>query len=149
MDLILEGDIYLERFSGKGGWTYIPLKKEDFTGVKSFGMLKVSGRIDNYDFDDKHLMPMGDGSLFLPVSKAIRKEIQKEAGERVSVRLFKKSLPKGIPEELIDCLKDVPGKYEAFLKLSQKEQKDHIKYIYERDSVDSITKRIFRLIDEL
>jgi len=149
MDLIFEGEIYLERFSGKGGWTYAPLKKELFKGLKSFGMLKVSGQIDYYTFEDKHLMPMDDGRLFLPVAKAIRKEIQKEAGQSVFIRLFKRSLPTGIPEEVIDCLKDVPGKYESFMKLPHREQKKWIKYIYEKDSINSITKRILRLIDEL
>ncbi|MDN3203899.1 YdeI/OmpD-associated family protein [Algoriphagus sediminis] len=149
MELILEGEIYLERFSGKGGWTYVPLKKESFNGVESFGMLKVSGQIDGYKFDNKNLMPKGDGTLFLPVAKAIRNEIQKEAGELVYIKLFKRSIPKDVPDEVIACLKDVPGKYERFMKLSQKKQKEWVKFIYEKDSINSMTKRILRLIDEL
>ncbi len=149
MRLIFEGNIYLERFTGKGGWTYVPLKKESFKGVKSFGMLKVSGNIDGYTFEDKHLMPKGDGTLFLPVAKNIRNLIGKEAGDPVQVKLFKNEAPQSIPAELMDCLKDVPGKYESFQKLSKSAQKEWLEYIYEKESLDIRTKRIIKLLEEI
>ena len=92
MELILEGDFYLERFSGKAGWTYIPFPKENITAKNPFGMLKVSGSIDEYQFENKHLMPVGDGRLFLPLAKQIRKKIKKEAGDSVHLKLYRQAL---------------------------------------------------------
>ncbi|MHA7130431.1 YdeI/OmpD-associated family protein [Algoriphagus namhaensis] len=149
MRLILEGDYYLERFDGKGGWTYLPLRKESFAGVKSFGMLKVSGQIDDFSFEKKHLMPKGDGTLFLPVAKEIRQKIGKEAGDRVHVKLFRPEIPKGIPEEILACLEDVPGKKEAFFTLTPSAQRKWVEYIYENDSLDIRTQRVIQLLQEL
>ena len=149
MKKILEGNFYLERFTGKGGWTYVPLQKQQFTGVKSFGMLKVWGKIDEQSFEEKHLMPKGDGTLFLPVAKDIRKEIKKEAGDLVYLELFVPESPSSTPQDLIDCLKDDPGKLESWERLSQAEQKEWVDYIYETQSLNLQTKRILKLLQQL
>ncbi len=149
MELILEADFYLERFSGKGGWTFIRLPQENFQGKKSFGMLKVSGKIDSYTFEGKHLMPIGDGSLFIPVAKAIRNEIKKEEGDRVHLKLYRDEIPTKAPQELIDCLQDDPGKLQLFEKLPKSEQEKWIEYIYGTSSLDAQTERILKLLEQL
>ncbi|HYG01732.1 MAG TPA: DUF1905 domain-containing protein [Chryseosolibacter sp.] len=54
----------LEKFPGKGGWTFarIPEIMQDKT--KPFGWVKVRGSIDGVEFKKYHLMPMGNGNLF-------------------------------------------------------------------------------------
>ena len=39
-----------------------------------FGMLKVKGKIDNYEFSNVHLMPIGNGHIGLAVKSEIRKK---------------------------------------------------------------------------
>lgn len=48
---LVDKNYLLQKFEGKGGWTFaeipeIPMPKT------SFGMLKVKGKIDNYEFSD-------------------------------------------------------------------------------------------------
>jgi uncharacterized protein YdeI (YjbR/CyaY-like superfamily) len=112
-------------------------------------MLKVSGSIDSFTFEGKHLMPMGDGSLFIPVAKSIRAIIKKEAGDRVHLKLLRDEIPSEAPQELIDCLKDDPGKYQLFQKLSKEDQKKWVEYIYGTNSIDGKTDRIIKLLSEL
>jgi len=68
----------LEKFPGKGGWTFarIPEILQDKT--KPFGWVKVRGTIDGYEIKKYNLMPMGDGMLFLAVRAEIRKKINKK-----------------------------------------------------------------------
>ena len=130
MEQIVSGEFLMERFPGKGGWTYIKLPLTIFSSGKAFGMMKVSGTIDDFSFEGKHLMPMGNGYIFLPLSKAIRSKIGKNVGDTVLMRLYKEEVPEKLPQELIACLKDDPGKYDLFLNLPKPEQKHWIEYIY-------------------
>ncbi|TFV95762.1 DUF1905 domain-containing protein [Algoriphagus kandeliae] len=149
MKKIFEGIIYLEKFSGKGGWTYarIPLTFEKKGHY--FGMRQVSGKVDDFTFDKKQLMPLGDGALFLPISKDIRKVIKKEVGDPINLLLEVPDTPTEAPEELIDCLKDYPGKFEAFLALEEKEKSEWMEFIYAAKSENEKAERIIRLLDSL
>ena len=149
MKLIVEGKFILERFSGKGGWTYIKLPGDLITSGKAFGMMKISGNIDHYTFEGKHLLPMGNGYVFMPVAKPIRKVIHKEEGDEVEVRFFKEVIPDKLPQELIDCLKDDPGKLKLFEKLPNSDQQHWIEYIYSVEDLDSRSARIIKLLDSL
>jgi hypothetical protein len=149
MELILEGDFYVERFAGKGGWTFVRLPFEIFSNGKAFGMLTVSGKVDSYTFEGKHLMPIGDGSLFLPLAKPIRTFIKKEEGDRVHLKLYRDAIPTEAPAELIDCLNDDPGKLQLFQKLPKADQTNWVEYIYGTSSLEAKTERILKLLTEL
>ncbi|WP_339750999.1 DUF1905 domain-containing protein [Algoriphagus aquimarinus] len=149
MQLLIEGKFLLERFPGKGGWTFVKFPKEIISTSKAFGMMKISGSIDDFLFEGKHLMPMGNGYIFLPIAKPIRTKIGKEEGELVVMRLYRVDVPDQLPQELIACLKDDPGKFELFEKLDQSEQKHWIEYIYSSDKIDVISDRIIKLLDSL
>ncbi|WP_144606081.1 DUF1905 domain-containing protein [Algoriphagus algorifonticola] len=149
MELILEGDFYLERFSGKAGWTYIPFSKENISAKNPFGMLKVSGSIDEYQFKDKHLMPIGDGRLFLPLAKQVRKKIKKEAGDSVHLKLYRQALPDSAPPELLDCLRDDPGKLRLFDLIPTEEKEKWVSFIYSANSEEEKATRIVKLLEAL
>ncbi len=78
----------LEKYPGKGGWTYAAIPEVKPNKEKPFGWVKVSGTIDGYEIKDYHLMPMGNGDLFLPVKASIRKKINKHMGDFVHVVLY-------------------------------------------------------------
>lgn len=149
MEQIVAGEFFLERFSGKGGWTFIKIPITLIPSGKAFGMLKVCGTIDDYTFEGKHLMPMGDGFLFMPIAKPIRQAIGKEEGDKVLFTLYRDEIPSSIPDELIDCLEDDPGKLPLFQKLSDTEQKQWIEYIYSTSSEDAKAQRIVKLLADL
>ncbi|GAB3226893.1 DUF1905 domain-containing protein [Algoriphagus aestuariicola] len=146
MELILEGEFLLERFPGKGGWTFIRIPVGQLPGGKAFGMVKLNGSVDDFEFVGKHLMPMKKGILFLPISKPIRTHIGKEEGDVVRLKLFREDIPSSIPQELIDCLKDDPGKLPLFQKLSEAKQKEWVEFIYSADSDQAKADRIIKLL---
>ncbi|MFL0685160.1 MAG: DUF1905 domain-containing protein [Algoriphagus aquaeductus] len=149
MQLLIEGEFFMERFSGKGGWTFVRLPISQLGAKTHFGMLKVSGSIDSFEFEGKTLMPMGDGFLFLPVSKEIRTQIKKEEGEKVLLRLYRNGIPDQLTDELKDCLLDDPGKLELFLGLHGSEQSRWLEIIYSAGDEEQKAERIVRLLDYL
>ncbi len=149
MELIIEGDFILEKFPGKGGWTFTRVPPAVLPSRKSFGMIRVCGFIDDFEFEGKHLMPMGDGFLFLPISKPIRNTIRKEQGDIVRLKLLRDEVPSNVPEELIDCLKDDPGKLQLFQKLSDADQKRWVEFIYSTNSPEIKADRIIKLLNQL
>lgn len=140
----------LQKFPGKGGWTFVVIPEVLQDKKTPFGWVKVKGTIDDFEIKNYRLMPMGNGKLFLPVRAEIRKCIKKKEGDRVTVVLFKDDSPLEIPEEILVCLRDEPQAYKTFLSYSEGEQKAYIDWIYsskkEATKVDRITKTINRLL---
>ena len=61
----LTDKIYLlEKFSGKGGWTFVRLPEISPGQNTTFGWVKVCGTIDRYEIKNYNLQPMGNGRLF-------------------------------------------------------------------------------------
>lgn len=139
----------LEKFQGKGGWTYAQIPEILTDKNAPFGWVRVRGTIDGFEIKGFHLMPMGNGKLFLPVKAEIRKKIKKQAGDSVHVILFADNLPTEIPEELKACFLDVPGTFEKFQQLSDSEQKASIDWIYSAKIEDTKARRILATIEKL
>lgn len=139
----------LEKFQGKGGWTYAQIPEILQNKNSPFGWVKVRGTIDDFEIKNYHLMPMGNGKLFLPVKAGIRKKIGKKEGDHVHVVLYADNLPVEIPEELKLCLSDEPHAYETFLTYSDGEQKAFIEWIYSAKTDETKVERISKTLDKL
>jgi hypothetical protein len=149
MELVAEGEFVLEKFPGKGGWTFVRVPVEILPVRKAFGMIRVCGFVDDFEFEGKHLMPMGNGYLFLPIAKPIRTAIGKEQGDTVRLKLMRDEVPSQVPEELIDCLQDDPGKLQLFQRLSDADQKHWIEHIYSANTPEVKSDRIVKLLNQL
>lgn len=149
MKPLVDKKFKLEKFHGKGGWTYarIPHILQDKS--KPFGWVKVRGTIDGYEIRKCHLMPMGDNKLFLPVKAEIRKKIKKEEGDTVHIILYPDNEPLEVPREMILCLKDEPAAYMFFQQLSESEQQFYINWIYSAKKEETKVTRLAETINRL
>jgi hypothetical protein len=139
----------LEKFNGKGGWTFARIPKKINSTTPPFGWLKVKGRIDNFEIKKYHLMPMGDGTLMLPVKAEIRKKIKKTTGDLVHIVLYPDHDPLEVPEELLLCLKDEPQALLFFNSLSQSEQKYYIQWICNAKKEETKVSRLAKTVNRL
>ena len=146
---LTDRDYLLEKFSGKGGWTYARIPEIAPDKHAHFGWVRVRGTIDQVEIKGYHLMPMGNGCLFLPVKAEIRKKIGKQEGDTVRVVLYADHIHTELPEELRLCLMDVPNAYEAFMARSDSEQRAAIEWVYSSKTDRTKVNRIAKLINSL
>jgi hypothetical protein len=75
----------LERSPKAGGWAYVVWPESAaFFGTR--GLIKVEGLMDGVPFRSA-FMALGDGRHKLPVKEEIRKQINKQTGEAITVTL--------------------------------------------------------------
>ena len=139
----------LQKFPGKGGWTYAAVPEIKPNKKNPFGWVRVRGFIDDYEIKQYHLMPMGNGHLFLPVKAGIRKKIKKQEGDHVHVQLFLDESAIEIPDDLLECLRDEPKAHQHFFKLSDSEQKQYIDWIYAAKKEETRVERMATAINRL
>lgn len=137
---------------GKGGWTFIVISEIPKAKRGYFGMVKVSGRIDNYALDHVNLMPMKNGNLFLPVKAEIRKHIGKEAGAWVDLVLYSDELAStkdslSTAEEFLLCLEDEPIALKTYQKHNREEQQSLINWIDDAKNEAAKVERMAQAID--
>jgi hypothetical protein len=83
--MLREFDAELSKCDNPGAWTCVVMDDvPQLFGTR--GLVKIRGVIDGVPFDGA-LMAQGDGTHRLPVKAALRKQIGKEAGDTVHVRI--------------------------------------------------------------
>ena len=135
---LVDKDYILFKIGGKGGWTFVEIPEIPMPKT-SFGMLKVKGKIDDYEFSNLNMMPIGNGNIGLPIKSAIRKKI-------------KNKTPLIIPEELLLCMEYEEGALEKFETYSDGQKKAFIDWINsaktEQTKADRIAKTILKVLNE-
>jgi len=144
---IVSKSYQLQRFCGKGGWTYALIPEIPQNPKNPFGWVIVKGWIDDYELSQVKLMPMGNGQLFLPVKASIRNKIHKSAGDIVFIELALDDSVVQIPDELLDCFSEAPKSVlKTFMSFTQGQQKAYIDWIYEAKMEETKALRIARMI---
>jgi hypothetical protein len=146
---LVDKELLLERFPGKGGWTYAQIPDIKKNKDAAFGMIKVCGTIDTYEIGGYSIMPMGNGNFFLPVKAEIRKKIGKEEGDHVHVKLYKDDAPYKIPEAFELILREEPGAYDRFTSYKKWEQRMCINWIYSAKREEIVKERIIKTLYRL
>ncbi|HYG51005.1 MAG TPA: YdeI/OmpD-associated family protein [Flavobacteriales bacterium] len=145
---IINNSYTLEKFHGKGGWTYALLSDVKKINGK-FPKLKVKGTIDGYPIKEYTLMPYGHEGLFLPVKAEIRRQIGKKEGDRVKVVLYRDEAPFNVPGEFLLCLTEEPAALRFFESLSESEQRLYVLWIFSARRVETKADRIAKSIEKL
>lgn len=147
MEPLTDREYQLERFPGKGGWTYAAITDIQKNKEAAFGFVKVKGTIDGYPVKSFNLMPLSGGSGLMMVVKAeIRKSIKKEEGDYVHITLYADNDPFVVREDFKGRLEERDGIYQAFLKYKQWEQRMCIEWIYSAKRQETIEERIKKTI---
>lgn len=152
MNYIVENEkLEIQYIPGNGAWTYqliIPNTK-DIKG--KWGNLKVSGKIDDYQIENKNLGPLKNSDKKMSLNSEIRNFIGKSGGEFVNVTLYlvNPNLEKKNENEMIfECFKDAEV-LNIFEKLKIEEQNEIIENITsvatENQKVEKIVKFIAKL----
>ena len=150
-DKPLVNNIYLlKKYAGTGGWTYAEIPEVPPDKHAHFGWVRVRGWIDDYEIKQYHLMPMGNGRLFLPVKSEIRKKIGKQAGDQVHVVLYKDDSRLELPEEIKECFDiEDPQLRDNFEALSESNKKAYVDWIENAKKLDTKAKRIAQMMKKL
>jgi hypothetical protein len=147
MNYIVKNEkLIIQYIPGNGAWTYqliIPNTK-DIKG--KWGDLKVSGTIDEYEIKQKNLAPMKDADKKLALNSEIRKSINKNGGDTVTVTLYldKQNNSSNI-ETILECFKDADV-IKIFEKITKKEQSEIIDNITSVATEDQMTDKIVKTI---
>jgi hypothetical protein len=152
MNYIVENEkLEIQYIPGNGAWTYqliIPNTK-DIKG--KWGDLKVSGKIDDYQIENKNLGPLKNSDKKMSLNSEIRNFIGKSGGEFVNVTLYlvNPNLDKKNENEMIfECFKDAEV-LKIFEKLKIEKQNQIIENINsvatENQKVEKIVKFIAKL----
>lgn len=148
MELLTDKDYELQRFRGKGGWTYILLPEIPKDKDAPFGIVRVCGTIDDYEISDYSLMPYGNGVLLMAVKAEIRKKIGKEEGDTVKVTLYRDTSVFTIPEQLQQRV-DVAGLAKKFSSHKKWEHKMCSQWIFSAKRPETVNERIIKTIYRL
>ncbi len=149
-EVLIVNDIFLlEKFPGKGGWTFVALPHLTQNKKNLFGWLTVKGCIDTYELKKYKLLPIKGNKLFLPVKASIRKIINKHAGDHVQVKLYLDESTIEIPEEFLTCLNDEPQAYHNFIAFTENQQKAFLDWIYDAKTEKTKVERINNVIQQL
>jgi hypothetical protein len=146
---VVQKTALLKKFPGKGGWTYIEIPEIAPDTHSPFGWVLVSGTLDSVTLPVTRLQPMGNGFLFLSVNAALRKQLQKEAGDEVKLVLYLESETETSRIQLIECLKEAPDAYQNFLKLPEFTQNAYVHLVHGANGLEEKSKKIVALIKKL
>ena len=147
---LVDREYLLEKFPGKGGWTYAVIPEIKPDPHAWFGWISVKGFLDDVELPRCKLMPKGDGQLFLPVNATMRKKLKKQAGDTVRIVLFSADEAPLLPEDIRACFEfEPPEALAAYQGLSPDEQHAHLKHINAAQTADTRANRIREMMDTL
>ena len=111
---------------GNGAWTYhivIP-NTADIDGT--WGSLKVSGLLDDYELKEMNLAPRKEEDKMISINEEIRNAIGKSGGDKVTVTLYLHTHDRiNNKSEILKCFEDA-GVKDSFKSLNKDEQKEII-----------------------
>ncbi len=109
----------------KTGWSYIEIPAEKAQQIKPGNKksFRVKGYLDGYYFEEKALLPMGNGNFIMALKADVRKAIGKRKGAVLTVKMEVDNKLMLLNTDLMRCLRDEPEAFAFFNKLTPGHQK--------------------------
>lgn len=142
---LVDKEYQLQRPDYKGAVTYVEIPEIPMAKAP-FGMLKVRGKIDDHEFSNVHLMPLGNGNLVLAVKAELKKKLKKEAPDTVHVTIYADDTPLIVPEDLLLCMEDEAGLAEKFQSYANGQKKAFVDWINSAKTQQARIDRIAKTI---
>jgi hypothetical protein len=134
----------------KTGWSYIDipadLAQQLLPGNKK--SFRVRGMLDGLAVKGMALMPMGDGNFIMALKAEVRKQIRKNAGAMLQVKIEEdKEYKVEVPEDLQECFDFEPEALSFFNSLPKSHRDYFIKWINSAKTSETRAKRIVNTIN--
>ncbi len=133
-----------------GAWTYlaVPFNVQEFFGSKA--RVAVRGTINGFPFRNS-LLPQGDGTHSLTVSKELQAGAKAEAGETVRVVIEKDDEDRvlEVPPDLEQALRDNQGAASTFATMTYSQKKEYTDWLSSARQQSTRTARIQKAIVSL
>jgi hypothetical protein len=135
----------------KTGWTYIDLPWDLACTLKPENRraFRVKGFLDQHAIEGVGLVPMGEGNFILVLNAGIRKNLRKQPGDQVQVRLEIDTAERPLSADLTACLEDDPPAQAFFQTLSKSHQKYFSDWIESAKTDGTKTNRIVQSLNAL
>jgi hypothetical protein len=146
---LIDKQYLIERFEGKGGWTYVMIPEILAGKIAPFGSVRVRGFVDTEEIKQYTLMPVGNGLLFFPLKTTLRKKLRKGEGDYVHITFFADNSTVETPDELMVCLMESEKALNFYQSLSDSNKKYYIDWIYESKRLETKVNRIAKTIERL
>ena len=142
----IKGVFLLQKYPGKGGWTYLSLPKTGELPRTPFGVRYVKGTIDDLSVKAMSIWSTKGGDLFFPVKAELRKKLEKQEGDTVKVVLFHDVPEVNVPADFEMVLREEPVAAKKFKALSPGRQSELVTWIEEAKKEET---RINRMAEAL
>jgi hypothetical protein len=134
---------------GNGAWTYHIVIPDTAEIEGTWGSLKVSGLIDDYELKEMNLAPRKDEDKMISINKKIRNAIGKSGGDTVTVTLYLHTHDRiDGKAEILKCFEDA-GVLKYFKSLNDNKREEIINDITSKQTETKQIEQINHQINQL
>lgn len=150
--------VTLQQFKEQGektGWTYIEIPASVANKLKpgTKKSFRIKGKMDDHEFQQVALIPMGNGDFIIPFNASMRKATGKKKGHPLLLQIELETREKKISEDLLNCLAEEEIHLKRFLALPKGHQNYYSNWVESAKSPatksDRIVKTIFAMQHEM
>ena len=133
-----------------GAWTYLPIPFDAYQIFGSKARIPVTGTINKFPFRNS-LMPEGDGTHSMMVSKELQLGANARAGDLVSITLERDTAERNIlpPRELEAALVENKPAASVFDKLTYSQKKEYVDWILAAKQAATKASRVTKVVEML
>lgn len=138
------------------GGTFVDIPAEAVQALKATGRTSVVGTIDGEPFKNQ-VMPYtfeGEGrKVVMPVNRATRTQLGKEAGDTVDLELERDERPRSadvvVPDELVAALASDAAATAAFDGLAPSHRREYAEFVADAKRPETRVRRAAQTLDRL